>query len=83
MRILVVSWEYPPVIYGGLGRHVHRLTEGLAADGHDVAVVTQAHPDVPDEYDDHGVRVLRTQPDPPAASLRQCPRCGGPCESVA
>ncbi|WP_084469570.1 glycosyltransferase family 4 protein [Jiangella gansuensis] len=66
MRILVVSWEYPPVIYGGLGRHVHRLTEGLIADGHDVAVVTQSHPDLPEEHDDNGVRVLRAQPDPPA-----------------
>ncbi len=66
MRILVVSWEYPPVIYGGLGRHVHRLTEGLVEHGHDVAVVTQAHGDAPGEEYDRGVRVLRVRPDPPA-----------------
>ncbi|WP_298331445.1 glycosyltransferase family 4 protein [Haloactinopolyspora sp.] len=66
MRVLVVSWEYPPVIYGGLGRHVHRLTEGLVGDGHDVAVVTQAHEDAPDDEDVRGVRVLRVRPDPPA-----------------
>ncbi|MEV4987170.1 glycosyltransferase family 1 protein, partial [Micromonospora sp. NPDC053811] len=22
-RILMLSWEYPPVLVGGLGRHVH------------------------------------------------------------
>ncbi|PSL06104.1 (1-_4)-alpha-D-glucan synthase (UDP-glucose) [Haloactinopolyspora alba] len=70
MRILVVSWEYPPVIYGGLGRHVQRLTEGLVSDGHDVSVVTQTHPDAPDEEDVHGVRVLRVRPDPPAGPER-------------
>jgi len=70
MRILVVSWEYPPVIYGGLGRHVHRLTEGLASDGHDVAVVTQGHADAPDEETVQGVRVLRAWPDPPAGPNR-------------
>ncbi|WP_192939485.1 glycogen/starch synthase, partial [Mycobacterium tuberculosis] len=26
MRILMVSWEYPPVVIGGLGRHVHHLS---------------------------------------------------------
>jgi glycogen synthase len=27
MRVLIVSWEYPPVIEGGLGRHVRKLSE--------------------------------------------------------
>jgi glycosyltransferase involved in cell wall biosynthesis len=36
----MVSWEYPPVVYGGLGRHVHGLSEALVADGHDVTVLT-------------------------------------------
>ena len=31
MRILMVSWEYPPVVVGGLGRHVHHLATALAA----------------------------------------------------
>ncbi|MFC0097452.1 glycosyltransferase family 1 protein, partial [Micromonospora marina] len=25
-RILMLSWEYPPVLVGGLGRHVHALS---------------------------------------------------------
>ena len=35
MKILMVSWEYPPVVIGGLGRHVHHLAVELAALGHD------------------------------------------------
>lgn len=42
MRILHLAWEYPPVMYGGLGRHVHALANAQAADGHDVVVITQA-----------------------------------------
>ncbi|MER7442674.1 glycogen/starch synthase, partial [Micromonospora avicenniae] len=40
-RILMLSWEYPPVLVGGLGRHVHALSVALAAAGHDVTVVTR------------------------------------------
>lgn len=42
MRILHLAWEYPPVMYGGLGRHVHALANAQAAEGHDVVVITQA-----------------------------------------
>lgn len=59
MRVLIVSWEYPPLIYGGLGRHVHGLAEALAAHGNDVAVVTQAHPGSRPDEQVNGVRVLR------------------------
>jgi glycogen(starch) synthase len=41
LRILLVSWEYPPVIEGGLGRHVFKLSEALAGDGHEVHVLTR------------------------------------------
>ncbi|MET8259610.1 glycogen/starch synthase, partial [Micromonospora sp. NPDC005205] len=37
-RILMLSWEYPPVLVGGLGRHVHALSVALAAAGHEVTV---------------------------------------------
>ncbi|NMO01397.1 glycosyltransferase family 4 protein [Gordonia sp. TBRC 11910] len=70
MKILLVSWEYPPVVVGGLGRHVHNLAIELAADGHDVVVLTRrpagtdalTHPTV-----DHlveGVRVIAAAEDP-------------------
>jgi len=29
-RVLMLSWEYPPVVVGGLGRHVHALATSLA-----------------------------------------------------
>ncbi|HXO79531.1 MAG TPA: glycosyltransferase family 4 protein [Mycobacterium sp.] len=41
MKILMVSWEYPPVVIGGLGRHVHHLSTALAAAGHDVVVLSR------------------------------------------
>ena len=42
MKVLLLSWEYPPLMAGGLGRHVHALSHALAAAGHDVTVVTRA-----------------------------------------
>ncbi|ASW55833.1 glycosyltransferase family 4 protein [Plantactinospora sp. KBS50] len=63
-RVLLLSWEYPPVMVGGLGRHVHALSVALAAAGHDVTVVTR-HADgaALTEYVD-GVRVVRAPEDP-------------------
>ena len=29
MRVLILSWEYPPIVEGGLARHVRKLAEGL------------------------------------------------------
>ena len=48
MRILHFSWEYPPVMYGGLGTHVLALTQEQARRGHQVTVITQAVPGDPD-----------------------------------
>jgi glycogen(starch) synthase len=36
----MLSWEYPPYIVGGLGRHVADIAPALAAQGMDVHVVT-------------------------------------------
>lgn len=59
MRILLLSWEYPPRIFGGLGKHVHALSVALAAAGHQVHVVTRDHPDAPAEGTADGVHVIR------------------------
>jgi glycogen(starch) synthase len=40
-RVLILSWEYPPVIEGGLARHVRKLAEGLARQGVNVDVLTR------------------------------------------
>jgi glycogen(starch) synthase len=64
MRILMLSWEYPPLVVGGLGRHVEALARELVAAGHDVRVVTRGQAEaVVDERRD-GVRVRRSALDP-------------------
>jgi len=40
MRILMLSWEYPPHVVGGLGQHVADLAPALARRGVEVHVVT-------------------------------------------
>ncbi len=65
MRILHLSWEYPPVMYGGLGRHVHALAETQAARGDEVVVITQGAPDAAPDEIVNGVRVLRVVPTAP------------------
>ena len=40
MRVLMLSWEYPPHVVGGLGRHVAGLVPALARMGVQVHVVT-------------------------------------------
>jgi glycogen synthase len=65
MRILQVSWEYPPLVVGGLSAHVHGLSRALARAGHEVVVLTQGHADAPDDATVDGVRVLRAWHDQP------------------
>lgn len=40
MRILTLSWEYPPHLIGGLGAHVAELLPALARNGADVTLLT-------------------------------------------
>ncbi len=40
-RVLILSWEYPPVIEGGLARHVRKLAEALVRQGVSVDVLTR------------------------------------------
>ncbi|SCL15249.1 (1-_4)-alpha-D-glucan synthase (UDP-glucose) [Micromonospora nigra] len=63
-RILMLSWEYPPVLVGGLGRHVHALSVALATAGHHVTVVTRHTEGAPHEEYADGVRILRAAEDP-------------------
>ena len=37
-RVLILSWEYPPIVEGGLARHVRKLSEQLVRDGVEVHV---------------------------------------------
>ncbi len=65
MRILHLSWEYPPVMYGGLGRHVHALAETQAGMGDDVVVITQSADGAAADEVLNGVRVIRVMPSAP------------------
>ena len=65
-RVLMLSWEYPPVLVGGLGRHVHALATTLTEAGHDVTVVTRHAPGAPLEEYAEGVRIIRVPEDPPS-----------------
>jgi glycogen synthase len=66
----MVSWEYPPVVVGGLGRHVHNLATALAEAGHEVVVLSRrpsgtdpsTHPST-DEITE-GVRIVAAAQDP-------------------
>jgi glycogen(starch) synthase len=42
-RVLILSWEYPPVIEGGLARHVRKLAEALVRRGATVDVLTRGN----------------------------------------
>ena len=59
MKILMLTWEYPPRIVGGIARVVHDLSKRLIKDGHDVTVITYKEGDVPYYEDDKGVKVYR------------------------
>ncbi|SDZ16718.1 glycogen(starch) synthase [Amycolatopsis xylanica] len=70
MRVLMLSWEYPPVVVGGLSRHVHALARHLSRRGHEVVVLcrhtagtdAETHPRTDRVVD--GVRIIRVAEDP-------------------
>lgn len=60
MRVIMLSWEYPPRIVGGISPHVKDLSQDLAKLGVEVHVVTKATPQAPDEeVEASGVHVHR------------------------
>ena len=59
MKILMLTWEYPPRIVGGIARVVHDLSKRLIKDGHEVTVVTYRDGDTPYYENDKGVDVYR------------------------
>ena len=61
MRVLLISWEYPPVIEGGLGRHVRKLSEHLIHDEVEVHVLTRGGGRLATEEVRHGVIVHRVR----------------------
>ena len=61
MKILMLTWEYPPRIVGGIARVVHDLSHKLVKDGNEVTVVTYKEGNVPEFENDKGVKVYRVE----------------------
>ena len=58
-RVLILSWEYPPLIEGGLARHVRKLSEALVERGTEVHVLTRGGEESPREELRAGVHIHR------------------------
>jgi glycogen synthase len=60
-RALILSWEYPPLIEGGLARHVRKLSEQLVAAGAEVHVLSRGDESMPAEEEVNGVWIHRVR----------------------
>ena len=58
-RVLILSWEYPPLIEGGLARHVRKLSEALVGLGVEVHVLTRGGEQATIEEEMAGVQIHR------------------------
>jgi glycogen(starch) synthase len=61
VRALVLSWEYPPLIEGGLARHVRKLAENLVAQDVEVHVLARGLEESPPEEEVDGVVIHRVR----------------------
>jgi glycosyltransferase involved in cell wall biosynthesis len=59
VKVLILSWEYPPHMVGGLGQHVYDLSRFLALQGVMVHVITPRVQGCPDEQVENGVFIHR------------------------
>jgi glycogen synthase len=62
LKILILTWEYPPNVVGGLSRHVYGLSVHLAEQGHEVHVVTAGNDGLSAYEIMNGVHVHRVTP---------------------
>jgi glycogen synthase len=59
LNVMMLSWEYPPRVIGGISPHVFFLSKSLAKNGVKVHVVTCDFPDAPAHEVIDGVEVYR------------------------
>ena len=59
MRVLMLSWEYPPNVVGGLGTHTAEIAPALARQGIELTVVTPMMCEAPEEEVFIGGRIVR------------------------
>ena len=62
MKILMLSWEYPPISHGGLAAHVKDISEEMVKKGHSVYIITQGNDNIPKNEEINGVNIIRTEP---------------------
>lgn len=60
--VVMLSWEYPPHLVGGLARHVWALSRELVRQGVRVHVLTRSAPGLPVHSVEDGVHVTRVAP---------------------
>lgn len=72
LRVLMLSWEYPPRVIGGLATHVKHITDGLREIGVEIILLTCNYPGVPETEELEGMVLRRiesyTAPTPDFAS---------------
>ncbi len=66
MRVLMLSWEYPPHMVGGLGKHVKELAPALAAEGVEVHLLTPRWAGGEPQEQVDGITVYRVDTPPPS-----------------
>lgn len=62
MRILMLTWEYPPRVVGGIAHVVSELSRALAGEGNEVEVITTLEENLPEAEKIDGVTVHRVAP---------------------
>lgn len=72
MRVLMLSWDAPPMSVSAVGAHVDGLSQALVRSGHEVTIVTVANDDSIFGIEDqthHGVRIIRVAVQTPVLSV--------------
>src|SRR2546422_11338080 len=64
MKVLMLSWEFPPRVIGGISAHVFHLSRALVRRGLGVHVVTCDFPGAPAKDVIDGVQVSRVNTGP-------------------
>lgn len=62
LRVLMLSWEYPPQSVGGLAQHVYDLTKALVDNGVEVHLITSGDQGTPSFEKVNGVYLYRVAP---------------------
>ncbi len=62
MKIMMLSWEYPPKSVGGLAQHVYDLTTNLARSGQEIDLITAGDHQLPSFERVNGINVHRVTP---------------------